>query len=118
MPSKSRLVEIGGKCFLGSASILFDRAALGLMRCTPNLGVLCGGRIRILELCCCFLLIEPPFEGEAWSAGGAKHGSMHQEIFLFFVTGYSSICELPALLEAPLVNGHVEKKLFNSQEAM
>jgi hypothetical protein len=26
MPSKSKLIDIGGRCFLGSASILFDTA--------------------------------------------------------------------------------------------
>jgi hypothetical protein len=53
-----------------------------------------GGKIRILELqipCCCFLSIGSPFEGDAWSAGSAEHGPLHQRIFRCFVIGYSSV---------------------------
>jgi hypothetical protein len=38
MPPKGELVEIGGRCFLGSASILFDR---GLIRSALEYGSVC-----------------------------------------------------------------------------
>jgi hypothetical protein len=107
-PPKSKLIEIGGRCFLGSASVLFDTDVTyrgligsvleygkdthaefgkgsipGIEDCMGLMGST-GGKIRILELqipCCCFLLIRPPFEAEAWSAGSAEHGSLHQGIY-------------------------------------
>jgi hypothetical protein len=40
MPRKGKLVEIGGRCFLGSASILFDTAVKGTHWIDP--GILLG----------------------------------------------------------------------------
>jgi hypothetical protein len=101
------------------------RIALGLMGSTPN-----TPKIRILELqipCYCFLLIGPPFEGEACSAGSAEHGLLHPGIFRCFIMDIVDIVpfesftryELPALLGISLVDGHMKKKLANvMQEAI
>jgi hypothetical protein len=37
MPPKGELVEIGGRCFLGSASILFETAVWGTHRISPGI---------------------------------------------------------------------------------
>jgi hypothetical protein len=75
--------------------------ALGLMGCTPNkcLGVLSGipplaerfAYLNFRYFVAAFNLLGPPFEGKAWSAGGAEHGSLHQGIFRSFVSEYSSV---------------------------
>jgi hypothetical protein len=66
----------------------------------------------------------PPFEGGVRSAGGAEHMG-------HCIRGYSDVLsldivpsesftrhELSALLGTPLVDGHMEKKPANVQEAM
>jgi hypothetical protein len=41
MPPKSKLIEIGGKCFLRSASVLFDTAVKGLIGSVLKYGTVC-----------------------------------------------------------------------------
>jgi hypothetical protein len=91
------------------------RVALGLMSIHP-----CnGGKLELQIPCFWFLSIGPLFEDEAWSARGAKPGSLHQGIFQFLITGYSSVqIFYAAYLGTSLIDGHMEKKLVNVQEAM
>jgi hypothetical protein len=82
-----------------------------------------GGKIRILEFQIpgfYFLSIRPLFDGEAWSAGGTDHESLHQGKFPLNIVPFEFFTrhELSALLETSLVYGHMENKLANIQEAM
>jgi hypothetical protein len=79
-----------------------------------------GGNIHILELqipCCSFLSISQPFD-EVSSAGALYMG--YSDVSSFDIVPSESFTrhELPALLGTPLVDGHMERKLANVQEAM
>jgi hypothetical protein len=139
MPSKSKLIEIGGRCFLGSASMKMAKThmlgwkgfgighwGLHWVRWDPHRIIACvflvayyhwqkDSHTSSMRIC-----IESA--GSALSAGGAKHGSLHQGIFRCIINGYSSVPVLhvarPALIGIPLVDKHMEKKLANVQEAM
>jgi hypothetical protein len=88
MPPKSKLIEIEGKCFLESASILFDTAVMG----TWSAG---GAEHWSLHqtIFRCFIIGYSPSE-------------------------YFTRHKLPALPVTPLVDGHMKKELVSIQEAM
>jgi hypothetical protein len=62
--------------------------------------------------------LSPTFEGEAWSAGAQKIGRCirgYSDVLSLGIAPFESFTwhELSALLDTPLVDGHMEKKPAN-----
>jgi hypothetical protein len=111
-PPKSKLIEISGRCFMRSASVLFD-TALG-KGSIPGIAL---GLMLLLSIDSAKLWRRGL---ECWGLWTWVAASKNIPMFYHWIVPSESFTwhELTALLGTPLVDGHMEKKLAYIQKAM